>query len=351
MGLLTSISKLFARNDSNARSERISEPVPSLMPSYDRGWKFFGNGRIRPCKSYRDVIFFQFVKMIGVLFNDVELSYAGAGGNRDDFDKFVNWFNRYAFITWNFICKNGYAVVVREYKYSDFRETDNERNFVGFKTLKPSEFHWADDRVETESKRFQKPFIMTSDVFDCFGTSDYGFLDAYLHLAEKYLNNSDLAIDGNGHIIMVSPESENQHTNTILDADEKDEWEKDFKKSYANFEDDWVSAYFSNRPLRVNDIDLTNFDTANFEKLIKVMLIIAGHFDVPASQVPILDTSVSKGLSNGGELIYGDSLKYKTFERILQWYVVDCAQHFGLDISYTINNDPNTLTINDTQGQ
>ena len=150
---------------------------------------------------------------------------------------------------------------------------------------------------------------------------------------------------------MVSPESENNHTSTVLDEKQREEWEKDFKKSYANFRDDWVNPYFSNRPLRTTDIDLTNFDTANFEKLIKVMLVIAGHFDVPASQVPILDTSVSKGLSNGGELIYGDRLKYTTFERILQWFVVDCAQFFNISLEYTINNDPNNQPVNTTTNE
>jgi len=181
--------------------------------------------------------------------------------------------------------------------------------------------------------------------------SDFAFLESYLQLAEKYLNNSDLAIDGNGHIVLVSPASENNHTNTLLDEKQINEWEKFFKESKSKFTDSFLNVLFSNRPLQTTDIDLTNFDTANFEKLIKVMLVVAGHFDVPASQVPILDTSVSKGLSNGGELIYGDRLKYKTFERILQWFVVDCAQFFNISIDYTINNDPNNQPITMTTNE
>ena len=342
MGFLSNISNAVRRMGGNNRESRISEPVPTLIPTHEQSWRFWGGGKMRPCRSYKEVIFFQFVKMIGVLFNDVELTYAGGGVNRDDFDKWQSWFNRYAFMTWNFVCAHGYAVVVREYVGGQF---------VGFKTLKINEFQWVNNRVETKSNDWQKPFIMTSDVFDCFGTSDFGFLDSYLTLAEKYLNNSDLAIDGNGHIILVSPESENNHTSTVLDEKQREEWEKDFKKSYANFRDDWVNPYFSNRPLRTTDIDLTNFDRANFDKLIKIMLVICGHFDLPANQVPILETSASKGLTTGNELRIGDSLKYKTFERILQWFVVDCAQFFNISLDYTINNDPNNQPINTTTNE
>lgn len=337
MGFLSNISNAVRRIGRNSNDNRTSDAVPTLVPYNEMGWRLFGNSKIRPCKSYKDVIFFQFVKMIGVLFNDVELTYIG-NTDREDFDKFVAWFNRYAFITWNFICMNGCAVVVQEYT--------KEGDFVGFKTLKLDEFDWEGNKVRTKSSGWQKPFVMTSDVFDCVGTSDFSFVGSYLALAEKYLNNSDLAIDGNGHIIFVSPESENNHTSTVLDEKQREEWEKDFKKSYANFRDDWVNPYFSNRPLTTTDIDLTNFDTANFDKLIKVMLVICGHFDLPANQVPILETSASKGLTTGNELRIGDSLKYKTFERILQWFVVDCANFYNIPMTYTINNDPNNNTSN-----
>lgn len=334
MGILSAISNIVRRNGRNTENTQMSDAVPTLIPSHELGWRLYGGGRIRPCKSYKDVIFFQFVKMIGVLFNDVELAYSGSGVYREDFDKFANWFNRYAFMTWNFVCLHGFAVVCREY--------DVRGNFVAFRTLKINEFDWVDNRIKTKSKNLLDPFIMTSDVFDCAGTSDFSFLDSYLSLAEKYLNNSDLAIEGNGHIIMVSPEQENGHSSVLLDEAQREEWEKDFKKSYSNFRDDWVNPYFSNRVMRVTDIDLTNFDTANFEKLIKVMLVICGHFDLPANQVPILETSASKGMTTGNELRIGDSLKYKTFERILQWFVVDCATFFNIPLTYTINNDPNT---------
>ena len=81
------------------------------------------------------------------------------------------------------------------------------------------------------------------------------------------------------------------------------------------------------------------------------MLVICGHFDLPANQVPILETSASKGLTTGNELRIGDSLKYKTFERILQWFVVDCAQFFNISLEYTINNDPNNQPINTTTNE
>lgn len=347
MGFFSNISNAVRRMGGNGRSIEQSDPVPSLVSptSHFNPFKIWcDGGKVRPCRDYKNVIFFQFVKMIGVLFNDVELTYKGGAPYKDAFDSFVSWFNRYAFMTWHFVCMNGYAVIVRE--------KDANGKLRGFKTLtENTEFEWVDNIVEVDSRKYDKPFVMTSDVRDCFGMSDFAFLDSYLTLAEKYLNNSDLAIDGNGHILLVSPDIENQHTNTVLDEKQIEEWEKFFKESKSKFADSFLNVLFSNRVLRTTDIDLTNFDTANFDKLIKVMLVICGHFDLPANQVPILETSASKGLTTGNELRIGDSLKYKTFERILQWFVVDCAQFFNISLEYTINNDPNNQPVNTTTNE
>ena len=40
-----------------------------------------------------------------------------------------------------------------------------------------------------------------------------------------------------------------------------------------------------------------------------------------------------------------------TFERILQWFVVDCAQFFNISLEYTINNDPNNQPVNTTTNE
>ena len=92
MGFLSNISNAVRRMGGNGREGRVSEPIPTLVPSYHQSWQFWGGGKCRPCRDYKNVIFFQFVKMIGVLFNDVELTYAGGGVNRDDFDKWQSWF-------------------------------------------------------------------------------------------------------------------------------------------------------------------------------------------------------------------------------------------------------------------
>lgn len=306
------------------------------------GWRLFGGRKTRPHNNYKDVIFFQFVKMIGVMFADVEWTYNGNEfGNR--FEAFVKWFDGFAFVTWKELCYNGFVVVICE------RDGSNEF----FRTLKRDEIDVSDNHLILKDKKLrQYPyFVMTSEVFDCYAMSDNAFLDSYLTLANKYLNNSDLAIDGNGHILFVSPTQENQHTATILDSEQKKEWEEDFKKNYGEFVDDWVNPYFSNRPCNAQDIDLTNFDTSNFEKLIKVMLIICGHFDLPANQIPLLEMSASKGLTTGTELIIGDTLKYKTFERILRYFAM-IPEYFNLNVDYKILNNPNNnLNTNTTANE
>lgn len=311
--------------------------VPNMADYSD--WRVCGGGRAMPTHNYRNVLFFQFVKLIGNLFYDTTLSYSNSSkAFRRDFDAFLTWFDKYAFYTYNYLCFNGFCVIA---KISDV-------SGMYFKTLKTNEYviNDYDGKVKPQISGVTDWYTITSDTFDCFGNSDYSFLFTYLRLAEKYLNNSDLAIDGNGHILFVAPQAENQHTNTVLTPEQREKWVREMTEE-GKFKDAFVHPYWSNRPIDVRDVDLTNFDTANFDKLIKVMLIVCGHFDLPPSQVPLLQSEASRsgGLSNGGEILAGDLLKYKAFERVLQKFVL-CANHFGLEVDYTIANNPNDLNNN-----
>lgn len=304
-----------------------------------RDWRVWGGGCVRPTANYRDVLFFQFVKLLGNLFNDTTISYSNrSSAFRKDFDAFQRWFDKDAFKTYNALCFNGFCIIAQI----------KEGNDVSFRMLDNNEFAVVDydGSIMPQIPNVKDFYRMTSDTFDCFKNSDYAFLWSYLKLAEKYLNNSDVAIDGNGHILFVSPQAENQHTNTVLTPEQRDKWVKEMLDE-SKFGDSFVHPYWSNRPLDVRDVDLTNFDTANFDKLIKVMLVVCGHFDCPANQIPLLQSEASRsgGLSNGGELIAGDMLRYKSFERILQKFIL-CANHFGLEVDYTIANNPNDLNNN-----
>lgn len=321
-------TRLTARVKNSADEEPLQVPPPM--------WRLWGGGCLRPIsESYRDVIFFQFVKLLGNMFADVDLTYSGGGYYSDDFQAFKRWFDRAAFKTWKQICFEGLAVVAKITPDKNSRRTE-------FITLEREEYRLVRNNVEP-TRPVQKFYVIKSDVFECFKMSDYDFLLGYLQLSEKYLNNSDIAIDSNGHLIFCSPRPENGHTSTALTPEQRDEWEMEMRRK-VTFDVSFANINYSNRPMEVQDVDLTNFDTANFDKLVKVMLIICGHFDLPANQVPILESSSSRSLTSGGELLAGDTLKYKTFERILQKFVYDCAQFFNLNISYTINNNPNDNT-------
>lgn len=340
MSFIDNILKPFrtSGNEPKRTEMQPTNQIEFVNGNVDSLWSVWG-GRCRGTwKNYKDVIFFQFVKLLGNMFSDVTLEYAVSGGVYGSrFDAFKKWFDKNAFKAWTLLCYRGYVVV------GLFKDGRNEY----FRTLKYSECQVSSDNEIVVKLGKQDGLInsyaITSDVFDCFGASDKEFLHSYLELCEKYLNNSDIAIDSNGHLLFCSPEPENGHTSTNLNPEQKKDWEQDTMKK-AEFEDSFVQPLFSNRPMRVQDVDLTNFDTANFEKLVKVMLIICGHFDIPSNQIPILESSSNRSLTSGNELQVGDVLKYKTFERILQVFVYDCAKAFNLEINYTINNNPNDLT-------
>ena len=317
---------------------RVNEPVVKNNRAPWHCWGGFAHSH----KNYAEVVFFQFVKMLGNMFSDVELKYAVKGGVYSKrFTAFKDWFDKNAFKSWTQLCYKGFIIV------GHFDENGREY----FRTLNDDEYIINQNIVQVKDLPYLKRingndkdcFFMSSDVYDCFGLSDRAFLDSYLELADKYLNNSDIAIDSNGHLVFCSPEPENGHSSTLLSDEEANKWEKQIKDE-AKFSDSFLKAHFSNRPMKIQDVDLTNFDTANFEKLVKVMLILAGFFDVPANQIPLLESSSSRSLTSGGELIAGDLLKYKTFERMLQMFV-DCAKFFNLEITYMINNNPNDIEV------
>lgn len=319
-----------AENTPKPTNEIVINNNPMRFP---RNWRCWG-GFSHSHKNYAEVVFFQFVKMLGNMFSDVNLEYAIRGGAyQKRFQAFKDWFDKYAFKSWTQLCYQGFIVV------GYFKDGNTET----FRTLKRSYTTIdADGNIIVQKlPNMADYFVMTSDVFDCFGSSDRRFLDSFLELADKYLNNSDIAIDSNGHLVFCSPEPENGHTSTQLSDTEADEWEKQIKDE-AKFSDSFLKAHFSNRPLKIQDVDLTNFDTANFDKLVKVMLVICGHFDLPSNQIPLLESSSTRSLTSGNELLVGDVLKYKTFERVLQLFV-DCAKFFNLEINYTINNNPNDI--------
>ena len=94
------------------------------------------------------------------------------------------------------------------------------------------------------------------------------------------------------------------------------------------------------QPMDTSHVSLANTDFKLLDKVKLATLVIATYFKVPVSQIPLLDGSASNGLSNGGELLQGDILKYKTFERLFQKTFQKIANDMGVKFTYSLYGKP-----------
>ena len=310
-----------------------------LAPYADREkmfgvFNFFGDKRCKADGHYADVLFFDCIMLIGHIFNEVTFNYQGDGTYKARFDKFVAFFNNYAVVMWKLLCYNGFVVI------------GLERGSGNFIVLKREEYRISNKIISVTGNRYEDFCVIKSDVFDCFAMSDFAYLADFLKLIDGYLSTSKAATDSEGHLLFISPSAEgNSHTSVYLTPEEKEEWEKDFAQKYAKFEDLLTNAYFSNRPMNVQQVSLKDFDSMTWDKVTKAGLVICGHFDLPANQLPLFDGSTTRGLTTGNELMIGDNLKYKTFERIML-YFAEIPRYFGINCTYEIKNQNNNINNN-----
>jgi hypothetical protein len=90
-------------------------------------------------------------------------------------------------------------------------------------------------------------------------------------------------------------------------------------------------------------VSLANVDIRMNDKARLAILAIADRLKVPANQIGIIDANSSKTLSNGTELREGDLAKYRSFRRLLNATFYDMATELGMQVNYTLENEPKTV--------
>lgn len=97
------------------------------------------------------------------------------------------------------------------------------------------------------------------------------------------------------------------------------------------------------RPMDSQVVSLAAVDARMKDKAQLAILAITDRLKVPANQIGIIDANSSKALANGSELREGDLAKYRSFRRLLNatWY--DMATELGMQVNYTLENEPKTI--------
>lgn len=186
-------------------------------------------------------------------------------------------------------------------------------------------------------------YILKSPTYEATGKSDKTLCTPYIKYLDNVLNGSNTISERLGTFIVASPETpSNAPTAVSLSARDKDALEKQLESEYGALSQQKQIMLLPNS-MKFTTINLAGLDNHIEEKARLAILAICDRIKVPANQVAIIDAESSKSLSNGTELREGDMAKYRTFRRLLNATFYDMATEIGLQVDYTIENEPRSV--------
>ena len=208
---------------------------------------------------------------------------------------------------------------------------------VSLKICETSEYFTVNGAMYLHDKSKQI-ITIKSDAYTLYGISDKEMCKAWLQLIDSSGNASQTASLRLGNLLIFSPKTQNGAINFIT-KEEKSEFEKELQENYGSMRNQ-KSAMVLSQPMDTSHISLSSTDFKLLDKVKLATLVIATYFKIPVSQIPLIDGSTSNGLSNGGELMQGDILKYKTFERLFQKTFQKIADDMGVKFTYSLYGKP-----------
>lgn len=264
-----------------------------------------------------------------------EVVFTRTAGDIALFAGFRAFFDAWGKLVLNRLFEQGYCVIGRR------------GNF--FYIMQPSEYSQitTDGKVKVVAHDDDvEMYVMRSQTWQLKGMSDEQILQPWLKYLDNVLNGSNTISARLGSMVIMSPQNPpSAPTTTTLTKEQRQELEKGIADNYGSLAKQ-KQVLLLTRPMNAQIINMAGLDQKTAEKVKVAILAICDRIKVPANQVAIIDANSSKTLSNGTELREGDLAKYRTFRRLLNVTFYQMAQDLGLQVDYTIENEPRT-----TQGQ
>lgn len=307
------IDKLFERFYNGAVLRRMS---------YVGGWCDITAHR------FGDTIFRNIVEILTDLTNDVVWSWLVKGDNMKlaEFRSFYERDSR--LVLWR-VFRYGYAVIgindsgfmfVADENRDYTKQTDNNAIVVN------------------PMKEGVSLLVVTSEVYEAEGKSDYEMCRPFIEFIDNTFNASNTLTSRLGAFIVASPSTPNGAPAPVkLSPEAKELIEKDMAREYGALSGQRQIMVLPN-DMKFQTISLVDLDTKMTDKVRMAILAICDRIKVPANQVAIIDAESSKSLSNGSELLAGDLAKYKSFERMLNQTFVKMARELGMVLTYNVYN-------------
>ena len=293
-----------------------------IVRKYYKSWKnqMFGFPDFSISKyDFSKTIFHGVVDLLADMANDVIINEKGGLA----LSAFKDFLNAHGTILLHKYINDGFVVLAYD--------------GISLKICETSEYYTVNEAIYLHDKSKQI-IALKSDAYELYGISDKAMCKAWLQLIDSSGNASQTASSRLGNLLIFSPKTQNGAINFIT-PEEKDEFEKELQESYGAMRNQ-KSAMILKQPMDTSHISLANTDFKLLDKVKLATLVIATYFKVPVSQIPLLDGSTASGLSNGGELLQGDILKYKTFERLFQKTFQKIANDMGVKFTYSLYGKP-----------
>ena len=309
--------------------------------------RFFGFGYMpqwdMTCHKFGETIFLNIVEMITDIFSEVEFTQTNVTEPTEKFKAWRDW-----------VYRNGQRVLVQLYREKGYcvvgwRTDIAPDGKVSYAFFEIPEKDYStrvlqDGRQVVELyDKMQQFYVLKMPTFEATGVSDHYLCEPFIKMLDAVLNGSTTISERLGAFVLMSPKAD--EFGGVLTDEDKKALEDQTQKEYGMLSRQ-KQLMLMPRPMDAQVVSLSSVDNKMSEKASTAILAIADRIKVPANQIAFIDSTSSKSLSNGTELREGDLAKYRQFRRVLNATFYDMALELGMQVDYTIENEPLT-----TQGK
>lgn len=321
MKILDNIRAAFARDKENRVLRHFSF---GYIPDWDLSKHRFG-----------ETMYLNIVELLTDIFSEVEFTQSNVPEPTAKFKAWRDW-----------VYRNGQRILVELFRGEGYvvvgydMQADASGVYWRFYELASDQYD-----VRTEGKKQvvkprneqQMVYVLKSPTFDATGKGDHAWCEPFISLLDAVLNGAHTTSERLGAYVLMSPKQDN--FGGVLTEDEKKDLEEQTSKEYGMLSKQ-KQLMLLPRPMDASVVSLAGVDLRMAEKARTALLGIADRIKVPANQIAFVDANSSKTLSNGTELREGDMAKYRQFRRLLNATFYDMAAELGMQIDYTIENEP-----------
>lgn len=186
----------------------------------------------------------------------------------------------------------------------------------------------------------QMYYVIKSPTYEQTGASDHWHCRGYIAMLDAVFNGATTTAERLGAYVVMSPKQD--AIGGVLVEGEKEEIEKELQHDYGMLSRQ-KQIMVMPRPMDSAVVSLAAVDARLETKARLAILAITDRLKVPANQIGIIDSTSSKSLANGTELREGDLSKYRSFRRLLNSTFYDMAVELGMQVNYTLENEPKTI--------